>query len=124
MLRFTDDTSAFSPINCAARKRRGQQMARLIRSAEKVGAKINMHALVLIDQASAARTAAEDFRDHEELESGYVVCHDGLAVGWRRDLNEAAGWVPGCIAIDIDGAAWVAVGGNEQDGAKLWERLA
>lgn len=123
MPHFTDEESAFSPINCAARKRRGQQMSRLIRSAEKVGAKINMHALVLIDQASAARTAAEGFRDYEELEGGYVVCHDGLAVGWRRDLSEAAGWVSGCIAIDIDSAAWVAVGGNDQAGAKFWEQL-
>lgn len=67
--------------------------------------------------------AAEQYRRARKLPGGYVICFDGKATGWRRNLSETGGWVPGCFAFDADGNGWEAVGGNDHCGAERWEQL-
>jgi hypothetical protein len=51
---------------------------------------------------------------------GVIVIFDGLAQGWVNELRNPEAWRPGCIAVDETGHSWIAVGGNEQDGASKW----
>lgn len=66
---------------------------------------------------------AQEYRAERGLKGGYVVCHNDQAVGWERELDNASGWAPGCYAFDSQGGEWVAVGGNDYDGAERWERI-
>jgi len=51
---------------------------------------------------------------------GVIVLFDGDAQGWVNELRNPEHWRPGCVAVDEVGCSWIAVGGNERDGAKAW----
>lgn len=51
---------------------------------------------------------------------GVIVIFDGLAQGWVNELRNPETWRPGCIAVDETGYSWIAVGGDDQDGASKW----
>ncbi len=51
---------------------------------------------------------------------GVIVIFDGLPQGWVNELRNPETWRPGCIAVDETGHSWIAVGGNDQDGASKW----
>ena len=62
------------------------------------------------------------YRAERQIEGGYVVTYDGEISGWIATLDSSAsGWVPWCVAYDVSGNKWVAVGGDEYDGAEKWE---
>ncbi len=52
---------------------------------------------------------------------GVVVVCNGVAQGWVDELRDPHHWASGCIAVDESGQEWVAVGGNDMDGAERWE---
>lgn len=49
-----------------------------------------------------------------------VVVFDGIAQGWVNALRDPESWRPGCVAVDETGCSWLAIGGNDQDGALTW----
>ena len=51
---------------------------------------------------------------------GVVVVFDGIAQGWVNELRNPEAWRPGCVAVDEIGSSWLAIGGNDQDGASNW----
>ena len=66
---------------------------------------------------------AAEFRQQNNLSpDGYVLFHEGEPCGWVKTLDHPQGWVPSCIALSADGEVFVAVGGNDQDGAREWIR--
>lgn len=52
--------------------------------------------------------------------NGVIIVFDGLAQGWVNELRNPETWRPGCIAVDESGNSWIAIGGNDQDGASTW----
>ncbi|WP_036534366.1 hypothetical protein [Oceanobacter kriegii] len=54
---------------------------------------------------------------------GYIVITGDEVQGWSRAPRPES-WVPGTVAIDPDGKAMVATGGNAYDGADNWESVA
>ncbi|MFL1404221.1 hypothetical protein ACJO2E_02610 [Marinobacter sp. M1N3S26] len=71
----------------------------------------------------ALEQVARDYREAWGHEGGYIVLCDGVPVAWKRFLDGASSWEPGCIAIDEDGRKWVAAGGDENRGALRWDAL-
>ena len=67
---------------------------------------------------------AKDYREAWGHDDGYIVMFDGQPQAWKRFLDGASSWQPGCIAIDIHGRKWVAAGGGRQGGALRWDPLA
>lgn len=63
---------------------------------------------------------ARAYREAWGHPGGFVVIHNGEAVGWKRHLDRPEAHEPGCLALDEDGNAWVATGGNAYDGATAW----
>lgn len=51
---------------------------------------------------------------------GVIVVFDGIAQGWVNELRNPDAWRPGCVAVDESGSSWLAIGGNDQDGALTW----
>lgn len=51
---------------------------------------------------------------------GVIMIFEGVPTAWVRQLDQAHHWCPDVIAIDEDGFAWIATGGSEEDGAKIW----
>jgi hypothetical protein len=51
---------------------------------------------------------------------GVVVVHDGEAQGWVNALRNPEHWRPGCVAVHEDGRSWIALAGNDQNGALMW----
>ncbi len=54
---------------------------------------------------------------------GVVILFNNEVQGWSDELRDPNLWVPGCIACDSDGNQFLAVGGNNSDGAERWEAL-
>ncbi len=54
---------------------------------------------------------------------GYIVITGDEVQGWGRAPRPES-WVPGTVAIDPDGKAMIATGGNAYDGADNWEPIA
>ena len=55
---------------------------------------------------------------------GYVTIMNGVACGWSLDIKErASSFMPGCWAIDTLGNKWLAIGGNDYDGAAEWQMI-
>jgi hypothetical protein len=52
-----------------------------------------------------------------------VIFFNEAAEGWACELNTPSSWVPGCIAVDEQGEQWVAVGGDDEEGADSWVNL-
>lgn len=63
--------------------------------------------------------------------SGLKPGHEGVVLftsmdepkcyGWKNELRNPEHEAPGAVAIDFYGNIWVAVGGNDYDGAEQWE---
>lgn len=52
---------------------------------------------------------------------GVVVIFEGEVAGWVDEVRNPEAWRPGCVAIGPDGRyRYVAVGGNDYDGAREW----
>lgn len=56
-------------------------------------------------------------------DGGYVIFHEGEAVGWKHFLERPESQEPGCIAMDESGNQWIAAGGNTYNGALRWDPL-
>ncbi len=58
---------------------------------------------------------------------GVIVLHKQEAnwrvQGWVNELRNPESWIPGCIAITETGDAYIAQGGNQQDGAERWSPI-
>ena len=91
--------------------------------ARQLAGAMNLSPSVLLGRTEKHWLISQEYRAERGLKDGYVICHNGQAVGWRRDLDEASGWTPGCYAFDSEGRDWVAVGGTHDDGAERWERI-
>jgi hypothetical protein len=75
------------------------------------------------DEASIMKNhleTANRFRRERGHAGGVVVIFNGEVSGWMNELRDPQHWAPGCIAIDADGNAWLATGGNDYDGAARW----
>ena len=66
---------------------------------------------------------ANRYRVEHNKTCGVVIIYQGAVAGWTWWLRDPSHWQPGCLAVSVDGRQWVAVGGNEMDGAELWERV-
>jgi hypothetical protein len=51
---------------------------------------------------------------------GVCIVYDDVCTAWIEELPPANHWVPGSLALDEEGRAWRATGGNESDGAAEW----
>ena len=66
---------------------------------------------------------AREYREQESSWDGYVIVFAGEVTGWSRALDRPRSWRPGCIAVDVDGSRWEAVGGSDYAGARTWKPL-
>jgi hypothetical protein len=66
---------------------------------------------------------AKRFREEFDKASGVVVIFENEVTGWMNELRDPQHWMPGCIAVDVDGNAWLATGGNEAGGATHWDSV-
>jgi hypothetical protein len=66
---------------------------------------------------------ANRYRAEFGYHTGIVVIYDGDISGWMNELRDPQHWMPGCIAVDVDGNTWLATGGNEADGATNWDPI-
>ncbi|SOB76142.1 hypothetical protein SAMN04488490_1818 [Marinobacter sp. LV10R510-11A] len=73
--------------------------------------------LTVIERMNKAR----EFRSEWGYPRGLVIFLGDKVAGWVRDLEGECTYVPDCIAVDESGSEWVAVGGNDYDGADRWE---
>lgn len=62
-------------------------------------------------------------QDDETLTSGFVLIWNGMVTGWRDRLGDPQQDVPGVIAVDVKGQAFVAEGGDDVSGAKCWRPI-
>lgn len=53
---------------------------------------------------------------------GLVVIHHNKVVGWTCDTRSTRGWLPGCVAVAINGDCYIAKGGDELVGADRWDK--
>ena len=65
-------------------------------------------------------TASEWRARYPEYEAGVVLIWNGSAYGWKSKLREAYTEKPGALAVDDAGHVYVAEGGDDYDGAKVW----
>lgn len=59
------------------------------------------------------------------LDVGFVVFLDGKPFGWMRTLEPASKFTPGVIAVSLsdEECDYVAAGGNEKQGAEIWDYI-
>lgn len=63
----------------------------------------------------------QEYRLETGFNLGFVVLYEGEICGWKRFLDNASGYVPGCIAVSPgEIACFESVGGNDYDGAHSW----
>ena len=71
-----------------------------------------------------AVTAAAAWRENEgegdSNHAGVVLVFQGVAYGWKNALRDPEHERPGAIAVDTAGNAWIACGGDDYNGAKVW----
>ena|SRR5690625_1806660 len=89
----------------------------------------------LLDLVPAARRLAREYREANaadphggDFSAGYVIVYQGPdgpeVAGWTYSLDEAPrSWVPGCMAVPVEGSCHVAAGGNDFGGAERWEEI-
>lgn len=70
---------------------------------------------------AANATTANKYRSEIGRDGGVVIFWQGKVQGWVNQLRDPDQWAPGCIAIDEHGDKFIAVGGNEADGAEEWK---
>lgn len=69
---------------------------------------------------SSRMNKARAYRELRDLKGGFVVFYEGEVAGWSHDFPRAEAYVPCCVAVDVVGKEWVALGGNEHEGAQRW----
>ena len=66
---------------------------------------------------------AQDFKNRHDVNGGYVVIYNKIAVSWMPELHDPRRQMPGCIAIDENGKQWITEGGNDAEGAQRWREI-
>lgn len=66
---------------------------------------------------------ARKYRQETGYFDGVITIYQGEVQGWSNELRNPERWRPGCIAVDSNDNQWVAVGGNDYDGANEWKAL-
>lgn len=67
-------------------------------------------------------TLAKEFKVAIDQSGGVVFFYENTPYCWREELGTATTEKPGVIAIFDDGSRYIAVGGNDYDGAENWEK--
>ncbi len=52
--------------------------------------------------------------------TGVALVFRGKIYGWKNELRDPQHEQPGVVAVDVDGQAWIACGGDEYHGAEVW----
>lgn len=76
--------------------------------------------------SGAMQKKAAAFRQQYDKvgQGGFVIFFRGQPVAWKRFLDGASSWEPGCIAMDESGTQWITAGGNAKSGALRWDPVA
>ena len=53
-------------------------------------------------------------------DTGVVLIWEGEVYGWKNQLRDPSSERPGAVAVDIDGHVFIAEGGDDYNGAKVW----
>lgn len=61
--------------------------------------------------------------NHPECPGGVVLVYKKRVYGWKNALRDPEHERPGALAVDTADVVWRATGGNDYDGAKLWEKV-
>ncbi|WP_010325433.1 hypothetical protein [Marinobacterium stanieri] len=69
-------------------------------------------------------TAAFRYRRLNQLTGGVVILNHGIPTDWMSELGNPNTWQPGVTAVDADGNEWIAMDGNEIQGATRWCQLS
>ena len=64
--------------------------------------------------------AIKHYRTARGFTAGFVLFFDGKIYGWKNELRNPEAERPGAIAVDVEGNQWLAIGGNDYDGAERW----
>lgn len=72
------------------------------------------------NKESLVKTASKWRRENPSHQGGIVLIWEGSVYGWKNELRNPESEQPGALAIDSDGQIYVAVGGNDYDGATSW----
>lgn len=75
----------------------------------------------MLQKIEQAIELAKSYRRDEGQGDGIVLIYAGQVYGWKNELRDPQSERPGALAVSDDGRVWLAVGGNDQDGAKSWE---
>ena len=65
----------------------------------------------------------KQFREYWGHKEGFVVVSPSNTIGGHMKDLSYTDWFPGSIAVDKDGNKWIAVGGDNQNGAERWEKI-
>lgn len=84
-----------------------------------------------VEVAIAAELAADWISERGlEYEEGWIFVWGGVVQGWTFPtpyrpfpMPSPTDWRPDTFIIDVFGRAFIAVGGNDQDGAKEWQLI-
>lgn len=82
-----------------------------------------MENIKLIDSKALIQKTIQWRKNNAHEDGGVVIVFNGMVQGWCNELRNPEHWQAGCVAVDMDGACWQAVGGTEYDGAKSWQRI-
>ena len=72
------------------------------------------------------KKAAQWRREEKEFAlplSGYVVIYRGKPFGWAANPDVTT-YCPGVLAVPNNGAILIAKGGDDSNGAEVWEKFA
>lgn len=69
---------------------------------------------------AAAAQWRENEGERDTNRAGVVLVFQGAAYGWKNVLRDPQHERPGAIAVDADGNAWIACGGDDYNGARVW----
>lgn len=73
----------------------------------------------------ALRTTATQWRaTNQDHHGGVVLVWQGVVYGWKNCLRDAAHERPGVYAVDEAGHVFIAVGGDDHNGAKCWVAIS
>jgi len=78
----------------------------------------------MLQKLEQAIKLAEAYRREEVQDDGIVLVYAGQVYGWKNELRDPQHERPGALALDAEGGVWEAMGGNDQDGARAWEKRA
>lgn len=78
-----------------------------------------------MDDFAHIKTIAAQWRQDNGYvdKGGVIIIYRDQVQGWVNELRDPSSWRPGCIAVDSDDNQWLAVGGNEYDGAAEWQAV-